>query len=60
MAVTKDFADFEKEIEEGAGTRYAPFLVELFRRPEVRMDILYLLGTGRKRMYRELYKLLTF
>ena len=55
----KTFDDFEKEIEEGAGTRYAPFLVELFRRPEVRMDILYLLGTGRKRMYRELYKLLT-
>lgn len=54
----KTFDDYEKEIEEGAGTRYAPFLVELFARPEVRTDIVYLLGEGRGRMYRELYMLL--
>ena len=54
----KTFDDYEKEIEEGAGTHYAPFLVELFSRPEVREDIIYLLGEGRNRMYRELYMLL--
>ena len=54
----KTFDDYEKEIKEGAGTRYAPFLVELFARPEVREDLLYLLGGGRNRMYRELYMLL--
>ena len=54
----KTFDDYEKEIKEGAGTRYAPFLVELFARPEVREDLLYLLDGGRNRMYRELYMLL--
>lgn len=54
----KTFDDYEEEIREGAGTRYAPFLVELFARPEVRADIIYLLGEGRGRMYRELYMLL--
>ena len=54
----KTFDDYEEEIREGAGTRYAPFLVELFARPEVRADIIYLLGEGRSRMYRELYTLL--
>ena len=52
------FEDYEKEIKDGSGTRYAPFLVELFARPEVREDLLYLLDGGRNRMYRELYMLL--
>ena len=54
----KTFDDYEEEIKEGAGTRYAPFLVELFGRSEVRADIVYLLGGCRDRMYRELYMLL--
>lgn len=54
----KTFDDYEEEIKEGAGTHYAPFLVELFGRPEVREDILYLLGEGRRWMYRQLYMLL--
>ncbi len=54
----KTFDDYENEIKEGAGTHYAPFLVELFSRPEVRTDIIYLLGEGRNKMYRELYMLL--
>ena len=54
----KTFDDYENEIKEGAGTHYAPFLVELFSRPEVRSDIIYLLGEGRNKMYRELYMLL--
>lgn len=54
----KTFDDYEQEIKEGAGTHYAPFLVDLFERKEVREDIIYLLGGGRNRMYRELYMLL--
>ncbi|MCR5638600.1 MAG: hypothetical protein K6F97_07150, partial [Lachnospiraceae bacterium] len=54
----KTFEEYEKEIIEGAGTHYAPFLVDLFKRPEVRDDMTYLLGEGRNKMYRELYILL--
>ncbi|MBO6214829.1 MAG: hypothetical protein J6N76_04750, partial [Lachnospiraceae bacterium] len=54
----KTFDEYKKEIEEGAGTHYAPFLVELLGQPEVKEDIIYLLGEGRSRMYRELYMLL--
>lgn len=54
----KTFSDIEKEITEGSGTRYAPFLPELFRQPQLREDIEYLLSAGRKKMYREVFYLL--
>ncbi len=54
----KTFEEYEQEILEGAGTHYAPFLVDLFKRQEVRDDIVYLLGAGRDSMYRELYTFL--
>jgi hypothetical protein len=54
----KTFDMYRKEVEEGAGTHYAPFLPELFSREECREDISYLLGQGRERMYRETYRLL--
>ena len=54
----KSFEEYEQEILEGAGTHYAPFLADLFRRQEVRDDMAYLLGVGRDSMYRELYTLL--
>ena len=54
----KTFDMYRKEVEEGAGTYYAPFLPELFSREECREDISYLLGQGRERMYRETYRLL--
>ena len=54
----KTFSEYEKEIEEGAGTRYAPFLPELFKQPLLRQDIEYLLDKGRKKQYRELFYLL--
>ena len=54
----KTFSDYEQEITEGSGTRYAPFLPELFKQPELRKEIEYLLDTGRKKIYRESFYLL--
>ena len=42
---TKRIAEeFAKEIEEGAGTHYAPFMAELLAEPAVAEDIRYLLA----------------
>lgn len=54
----KSFEEYEQEILDGAGTHYAPFLADLFKRQEVRDDMTCLLGAGRAGMYRELYTLL--
>jgi HD-GYP domain-containing protein (c-di-GMP phosphodiesterase class II) len=54
----KRLSDFLQELSEGAGTRYAPWLVDLFDSRELRSDIEYLLTGGRARQYRETYNLL--
>jgi len=54
----KTFSDYEKEVQEGAGTHYAPFLVDLFQVPALREDIEYLLSEGRRTLYRETFRLL--
>ena len=54
----KNIAGFMGELKEGCGTRYAPWLYELFEHEEVRADIEYLLDKGRKNNYRETYSLL--
>ncbi|MCR5177966.1 MAG: hypothetical protein K6C95_03170 [Lachnospiraceae bacterium] len=54
----KTMDDFTRELEEGSGTRYAPYLVELFKRPEVMEDIGFLLKEGRNENYLETYILL--
>ncbi|MCR5674815.1 MAG: HD domain-containing protein [Lachnospiraceae bacterium] len=54
----KTFEEFEKEVSEAAGTRYAPWLPELFRDPGTRKDLLYLLDEGRSVAYRKTYALL--
>ena len=54
----KKIDDFVSELREGAGTRYAPWLADLFEKKEVRADIKYLLSEGRMRNYRETYSLL--
>ncbi|MBR4157457.1 MAG: HD domain-containing protein [Oscillospiraceae bacterium] len=54
----KAFADYEQEVIEGAGTHYAPFLVELFRQARLRADIEYLLSAGRRHLYSETFRLL--
>ena len=54
----KSLAEFERELSEGAGTRYAPWLVELFADPATKADIRYMLDEGRKMLYRETFHLL--
>ena len=54
----KTIEEFIKEIEEGAGTRYAPFMAKLLAEPAVAEDIKYLLDEGRNKLYRDTFNLL--
>lgn len=54
----KTLSDFEQELNEGSGTRYAPYLPELLRREEVRKDLTYLLTQGRQMQYKNAFLLL--
>ena len=54
----KNFEDYKHEVEAEAGTRYAPFLPDLFHHPELQEEIEYLLDFGRKKMYRETFQIL--
>lgn len=54
----KSFEELAEEIREGSGTRYAPWVTELFSDPEVQQDIKYLLSEGRNQVYRDSYGLL--
>ena len=54
----KTIDDYVREVSEGSGTRYAPWLTEIFENEEVRSDMNYLLTTGREETYRDTYTLL--
>ncbi len=54
----KTFSDYEKEVAADAGTRYAPFLVELFKDKDLRKEMEYLLSAGRRKLYKETFLLL--
>ena len=54
----KSFEEFEREVSESAGTRYAPWLPELLKEPAARKDIIYLLTEGRSRIYKDTFRLL--
>ena len=54
----KTFEEYEQEVAEGAGTRYAPYFPQLFRDPLVREDLKWLLSEGRHKAYRNTYYLL--
>ncbi len=54
----KTLQHFLEEVNEGVGTRYAPWLLELFDSEHVRRDVEYLLTSGRQQNYRETYNLL--
>lgn len=54
----KTVEDFQKELAEGAGTRYAPHMKEVFEDPATHADLVYLLKNGRKKLYKETYFLL--
>ncbi len=54
----KNLNDFKKELKEGAGSRYAPYMPELFDDPATYEDLLYLMENGRQEFYRETFYLL--
>lgn len=54
----KTVSDFEEELKDGSGTRYAPWLYELFMHEDVHKDIEFILNNRRKRNYRETFNLL--
>ena len=54
----KYFDDLYREVCEGSGTRYAPWLPGLLARAEVREDIEFLLAEGRNKNYYDTYHLL--
>ncbi len=54
----KTLTDYMGELKEGSGTRYAPWLYELFEDKAVFSDIEFLLKEGRHNTYQETYNLL--
>ena len=52
----KTMDDFIGELKEGAGTRYAPYLPELFDNKELRRDLRFLLQQGRRSSYSKVYR----
>ncbi len=54
----KTLDQFLSELKEGSGTRYAPYLAELFAEPEFRAEIETLLAKGRDENYKKTYFLL--
>ncbi|MBQ7506167.1 MAG: HD domain-containing protein [Lachnospiraceae bacterium] len=54
----KTLEEFMDELEKGSGTRYAPYVCELFSDPAVREDIALILSRGREKNYRKTYLLL--
>jgi hypothetical protein len=43
------------ELEDGSGTRYAPFLADLLKNKAVQDDLSYLLSEGRLQTYKSTY-----
>lgn len=54
----KTLAQFMEELKEGSGTRYAPWLYDLYEDPVVFNDVEYMLNEGRQLNYKETYNLL--
>lgn len=54
----KTLEDFIGEVQEGAGTRYAPYMAELLLIPEVQSDLRKVLKGGRDENYRKAYRML--
>ncbi|MBR4760067.1 MAG: HD domain-containing protein [Lachnospiraceae bacterium] len=50
--------EFMEELKEGSGTRYAPWLVDLFLQKDVKADLEFLLKESREINYRNTYHLL--
>lgn len=54
----KTLEDYIEELKEGAGTRYAAWILELFEDEDLKMDVNYLLTTARQGNYRDTFLLL--
>ena len=54
----KTLDEFIEELREGSGTRYAPFLLELFEDEEVKGELEAILDSGRDNKYRHTYTIL--
>ncbi|MBR6316689.1 MAG: hypothetical protein IKR58_06790 [Lachnospiraceae bacterium] len=54
----KQLDDFIGELKEGSGSRYAPWVLDLFADDAVREDLTYLLREGRNQNYRNMYYML--
>ena len=54
----KTLDEFIDELNAGKGTRYAPYIAELFEHQEFYNDIAYLLSEGRQDNYTDTYLLL--
>ena len=54
----KTLDEFIAELKEGSGTRYAPFLPELFEDEEVYRELITILNAGRDDKYRHTYTIL--
>jgi HD-GYP domain-containing protein (c-di-GMP phosphodiesterase class II) len=54
----KNFEDYIKEVTEGAGTHYAPFLPDFLKSPGVKQDVMYLLTERRAKLYKDTFNLL--
>ncbi|MBR4759417.1 MAG: hypothetical protein IK078_04630, partial [Lachnospiraceae bacterium] len=54
----KQLADYIGELKEGSGTRYAPWLLDLFADKDVLEDLTYLLRESRNQNYRNMYYML--
>lgn len=53
--VGKTLDDFQKELEETAGRRYAPYMADIFKDQATHEDLVYLLEHSRKDMYKDTY-----
>ena len=52
----KTMFEFARELSKGSGTRYAPFLVDLFKDKDFLADMSYLLSNGRRKNYERVYE----
>ncbi len=51
----KTMFEFARELNEGSGTRYAPYLPEIFKDKDFLADMSYLLSNGRRKNYERVY-----
>ena len=54
----KSLDDVIREFKKGSGTRYAPYVVDLFSDNDVISDIKAILDNGRKENYKKAYDML--